>query len=248
MAQLQGKVALVTGSSRGIGAAIAKRLAHDGASVVVNYGRDKNGADSVADDIRRAGGRATAVQADVADVAAASRLVTASLEAFGRLDIVVNNAGVAALSGLDETTQQQYEQVFGVNVRGPLFLTIAAARHMTNGGRIINVSSVAATHVTSGSGIYSASKAALEALTKAHAVALGGRDITVNAVAPGMTETEMLAKNIPEDVRKQAVKDTPLHRVGTPKDIADVVAFLASDDARWVTGSVIVTAGGRGMR
>ncbi len=244
MSRLAGKVAIVTGGSRGIGAAIAKRLAKDGAIVVVNYSRKADAGAQVVAEIEAAGGEAEAIQANLAHVDQARRLIAETLEAYGRLDILVNNAGVSEFLPLDAITEAHYAHLFDVNVRGLLFATQEAARHLGEGGRIINITSGAAQATPPNTSVYSATKAAVEAMTKSHAAELGPRGITVNAVAPGITATEMLDAVIPAPVQQVMIANTPLRRVGTPEDIADVVAFLASDDARWITGQVLGVSGG----
>jgi 3-oxoacyl-[acyl-carrier protein] reductase len=245
MSDLAGKVALVTGASRGIGAAIAKRLAAEGASVVVNYSRSADAADAVVREIEAAGGQAMAAQADVADPAAVRRLFATTLERWGRLDILVNNAGVAEFRPLAAITEAHYARQFDVNVRGVLFATQEAARVMGEaGGRIVNITSGAAKAAPPNTSVYSATKAAVETMTRSHAAELGPRRITVNAVAPGLTVTDMLTQNIPAEAQQAMVKSTALGRLGTPEDIAAVVAFLVSDDGSWVTGQIIGANGG----
>src|SRR5579871_5329200 len=240
MRRLTGKVAVVTGGSRGIGAAIALRLAHEGAIVIVNYSRNAEAAAQVVEQIEASGGEAEAIQADVADLTQNQRLFAETLEGYGRLDILVNNAGVAEFRPLDQADEAHFTRQFEVNVRGALFATQEAARRMgDSGGRIINISSGAGEAAPPGTSVYSATKAALNALTKSHAAELGPRGITVNAVAPGLTQTDMLDAVIPADVRQTLIRNTPLGRLGTPEDIADVVAFLASEDARWITGQIL---------
>jgi len=245
MRRLTGKVAVVTGGSRGIGAAIALRLAHEGAIVLVNYSRNAEAAAQVVEQIEASGGEAEAIQADVADLTQNQRLFAETLEGYGRLDILVNNAGVAEFRPLDQADEAHFTRQFEVNVRGALFATQEAARRMgDSGGRIINISSGAGEAAPPGTSVYSATKAALNALTKSHAAELGPRGITVNAVAPGLTQTDMLDAVIPADVRQTLIRNTPLGRLGTPEDIADVVAFLASEDARWITGQILGVNGG----
>ncbi|HZP81151.1 MAG TPA: glucose 1-dehydrogenase [Chthonomonadaceae bacterium] len=245
MGRLAGKVAIVTGASRGIGAAIARRLAADGARVVVNYSASEEAARQVITQIGEAGGEAVAVQADLSDYWQIPGLFEMAMLQYGRLDILVNNAGVAEFHPLGEITQREYERQFDVNVRGVLFASQEAAKRFgEEGGRIINITSGAAQACPPGTSVYSATKAAVEAMTKSHAAELGPRQITVNAVAPGFTETDMLAAVFPADARASMIARTPLGRIGTPEDIADVVAFLVSDDARWITGQVIGVNGG----
>jgi 3-oxoacyl-[acyl-carrier protein] reductase len=244
-ARLQGKVALVTGASRGIGAAIAQRLAADGARVVVNYARSAGPAEEVVGRIRKAGGEASAVKADLTDPAQVKPLFDAARKAYGRVDILVNNAGVFDLRPVEQLDAGHYAAIFDLNVRGPLLATAEFARQAgPDGGRVINLSSGVVRAVMPTSSVYTASKAAIEALTRIHAAELGPKKITVNAVAPGTTDTEMLRNGLPDEMRKQMIQNTALGRLGTPEDIADVVAFLASDDGRWVTGHTIDANGG----
>lgn len=238
------KTALVTGASRGIGAAIAKRLAQDGVQVVVNYHRSPDAAQKVVAEIEAGGGTALALHADMAEPEQIRQLFAQTQERFGSLDILVCNAAVAVSGGIETLTLEDYERTFAVNVRGALIAMQEAAQRMNNGGRIISLSSGAAQACPPNMAIYNASKAALEAFTKTFATELGSRQITVNAVAPGTTETEMLHEAIPDDVLPQLIANTPLGRLGTPEDVADVVAFLASDQARWITGQIIAASGG----
>jgi 3-oxoacyl-[acyl-carrier protein] reductase len=245
MKKLEGKTAVVTGSARGIGAAIAERLAADGAAVVVNYAKSGAEAEAVAARIRKAGGRAKAVQADLSVPAQARALVEAAFKEFGRLDILVNNAGRADFRPLDAIDGGHVKALFDLNVNGPIFATQAAAPLFPKeGGRVINVSSVAARSAFAGASVYAATKAALNALTQVWAVELGAKGVTVNAVSPGPVETEMAKAVLTDDVRKGMIARTALGRIGAPADIADAVSFLASSDARWITGQVVETAGG----
>jgi 3-oxoacyl-[acyl-carrier protein] reductase len=249
MKKLEGKVALVTGAARGIGAAIAERLAADGASVAINYATSKEDAEALAERIRGNGGKAKAIHADIGNPSQAKALVDAAVKEFGRLDILVNNAGKFHIGPIGTVDEADVRSQFAVNVDGPLFATQAAASYFsTEGGRVINVSSIAATHPLPGLSVYSATKAALDALTRVWAAELGPRGVTVNAVAPGAVDTAMLKAATPrmggEEALKGMVARTPLGRLGTPSDVADVVAFLASPDARWVTGQVVEVSGG----
>jgi 3-oxoacyl-[acyl-carrier protein] reductase len=246
MGKLDGRVALVTGASRGIGAAVAERLAADGAAVIVNYAASEQDAAAVAARIRAAGGKAAAIKANMGDPAQSKALVDAAVAEFGRLDILVNNAGTIAFAPLGAIDEKQVRSQFSVNVDGPIFATQAAAGHFpAEGGRIINISSISASEALAGSGVYSATKAAIEALTRVWAVELGPKGITVNAVAPGPVDTAMFrAAPFDEDGLKWILSRTPAGRIGLPSDVADVVAFFASADARWVTGQVVDTAGG----
>ena len=249
MGKLTGKVAVVTGASKGIGAAIAERLAADGASVAINYATSKEDAEALAERIRGNGGKAKAIHADIGNPSQAKPFVDAAVKEFGRLDILVNNAGKFHIGPIGTVDEADVRSQFAVNVDGPIFATQAAASHFsTEGGRVINVSSIAATHPLPGLSVYSATKAALDALTRVWAAELGPRGITVNAVAPGLVDTAMLrAATAPmggEEAVKGMVARTPLGRLGTTSDVADVVAFLASPDARWVTGQVVEASGG----
>jgi 3-oxoacyl-[acyl-carrier protein] reductase len=247
MSNLNGKVALVTGASKGIGAAIAKALAAAGASVVVNYASDKAGADKAVAAITKAGGKAAVVQADMSKAADVTRLFTEAKQAFGKLDILVNNAGVFKFSSLDEVEPAEFHRQFDVNVLGPILASREAARHFgPDGGSIINVSSVVSTAAIAGSVVYSSTKGALDAVTRVLAAELGPRGIRVNTLAPGMVETEgtHTAGFIGGDFHKAAIAATPLGRIGQPEDIAKVAVFLASDASGWVTGERITAAGG----
>ena len=246
MKKLEGKVALVTGAARGIGAAIAERLAGDGAAVAINYAKSKEESDAVAARIRAGGGKAKVFQADMSDSTQVKALIDATVKEFGRLDILVNNAGRADFAPIGSIDAIHVRSQFALNVDGPIFATqAAAARFPQEGGRIINVSSIAATHARASMSVYSATKSALEALTRAWAAELGPKGVTVNAVAPGPVDTDMLrGAGLGADAIKGMIARTPLGRLGAPSDIADVVAFLASSDGRWVTGQVVETAGG----
>jgi 3-oxoacyl-[acyl-carrier protein] reductase len=244
VSSLTGRAAIVTGASRGIGAAIARRLAADGAIVIVTYARQEAAAHQVAREIESRGGEVDVVQADVADLGAVRRLFAETRANYGRLDILVNNAGVAEFLPLEEVREEHYSRTFDVNVRGPLFAMQEAVRVMSGPGRIVNISSGAAQAAPPGSSVYAASKAALETITRSIAAEVGAKGITVNAVSPGITQTDMLAENIPEAIQQRMIANTALGRLGTPEDIADVVAFLVSDDARWITGQVIGASGG----
>ena len=243
VAGLEGKVAVVTGASRAIGRAIAERLASDGAAVVVNYARGKADAVDVVRGITANGGRALAVQADLGSVADVRRLFHEAMEALGRLDILVNNAAVYRQAGLSEVTEDDYDSVFNLNVRGVLFALSEAARRMEKGGRIINISSDLSVQPDLERSIYGASKAAVDHMTRVAAKELGHRGITVNSVLPGPTVPGMFAL-APEAIQQAAAKRSPAGRLGTPRDVADVVAFLASEESRWVTGQVILATGG----
>jgi len=246
MSKLAGKVAVVTGASKGIGAAIAKTLAAQGAAVVVNYASSKSGADEVVQHIEAAGGKAVAVHGDVSQAAQAQGIIDAAIEQFGRLDILVNNSGIYSFAPLEAITEEDFHRQFGINVLGVLLTTQAAAKHMGEGASIINISSVASTVTPPATATYSATKGAVDAITGALAKELGPRKIRVNAINPGVVVTEgVLSAGIDQsDVFRDNVSQTPLGRAGQPDDIALIAAFLASDDARWLTGERIVAAGG----
>ncbi len=246
MAKLAGKVALVTGASKGIGAAIAKALAAAGARVVVNYASSKEGADAVVQAITAAGGRALAVQGDVSNADQAKRLVDAAIKEFGRLDVLVNNSGIYDLVAIEDVTEEHYRRTFDVNVLGVLLTTQAALKHIGAGGSIINISSAATSLAPPSSSVYTGTKAAVEGITSVLANELGPRQIRVNAILPGIVETEGThAKGfIGSDFERFAITQTPLGRVGQPDDIASVAVFLASEDARWLTGERLTASGG----
>ncbi len=246
MSRLEGKVAVVTGASKGIGAAIAKALAKDGAAVVVNYASSKAGADAVVEAITSAGGRAVAVQGDVSRAAQAQGLIEAAVSQFGRLDVLVNNSGVYDLAPIEDVTEEHYRRLFDVNVLGVLLTTQAAARHLGDGGSIVNISSAVVSIHPPTTAVYAGTKGALNAITGVLANELAPRRIRVNVVSPGLVVTEgtRAAGVVGSDMEAGFVAQTPLGRVGQPDDIAGVVAFLASDDARWVTGEEITASGG----
>jgi 3-oxoacyl-[acyl-carrier protein] reductase len=247
MSKLEGKVAIVTGASKGIGAAIARHLADEGASVVVNYASSKVDADRVVAEIGRGGGRAVAVQADVSKRADVERLFEETKTAFGRLDILVNNAGVYAFSPLEAITEEFFSRLFDINVLGPLLASQAAAAHFgPAGGSIVNVSSVVSTLSPPNSAVYSATKAAVDAITRSLAKELGPRNIRVNAINPGVVETEGTRAGgfLDGDFRKDVETKTPLGRIGQPDDVAGAAVFLASEDAAWITGETLAIAGG----
>jgi 3-oxoacyl-[acyl-carrier protein] reductase len=246
MSKLEGKVAVVTGASKGIGAAIAKALAKDGAAVIVNYASSKAGADAVVDAITATGGRAVAVKADVSQAAQAQGLVEAAVQQFGRLDVLVNNSGIYEFAAIEEVTEAHYRRLFDVNVLGVLLATQAAAKHLGEGGSIINISSAVTDVQTPTSAVYTGTKGALNAISGVLANELAPRKIRVNVVSPGyvVTEGTHTAGIAGSEMEAGFVAQTPLGRSGQPDDIAGVVAFLASDDARWVTGEVINASGG----
>ena len=240
MKSLSGKVAIVTGASNGIGRAIAERLADEGAIVVVNYSKSAEKAQLVVAGIQGKGGKALAVQADMGQVTDARRLVVDTVKQFNRLDILVNNAGKFMPKPLEETTEEDFNGVIALNAKGPYFAMQEAARALKDGGRIVNIST-GGTHLHfPGATAYLGSKAALEQYTKGLAQELAPKGITVNTVSPGFTETGMMT----EEYRQIGVQLSPMKRLGVPKDIADVVAFIVSEDARWLTGQTIQAGGG----
>jgi 3-oxoacyl-[acyl-carrier protein] reductase len=246
MAKLSGKVAIVTGASKGIGAAIAEQLAKDGASVIVNYASSSAGAETVVAKIKAAGGKAKAIRADVGKPAEAKQLIDATVSEFGRVDVLVNNAGVYEFVPLHEVTEKHFDRLFNVNVRGLLFATQAAAAAIgEQGGSIINISSMASQSPPPGGSVYSATKGAVDVITQSLAAELGPRKIRVNAVSPGPVETEGTHSMAEWDQFKTVMLPrTPLGRIGQPGDIATVVSFIASEDAGWITGQIIPAAGG----
>ncbi|HKO05996.1 MAG TPA: glucose 1-dehydrogenase [Candidatus Acidoferrales bacterium] len=246
MARLAGKVAVVTGASKGIGAAIAERLGKEGASVIVNYASSAAQAEAVVKKIQAAGGKAKAVRADVSKREEAKKLIAAAVSEFGKLDILVNNAGTYEFIPLADVTEEHFDHTFNVDVKGVLFTTQAAANVFDgNGGCVVNISSLASVAAAATASVYSAAKAAVDSMTRTLGAELGPKKIRVNSVLPGIVETEGTAnmKNF-EQFRDMMLPRTPLGRVGTPNDIAGVVAFLVSDDAAWVTGQMIQAAGG----
>jgi 3-oxoacyl-[acyl-carrier protein] reductase len=245
--KLAGKVAVVTGASKGIGAAIARHLAAEGAAVVVNYASSKTGADKVVTEITGAGGKAVAVQGDVSKKADITRLFAEAKKVFGQLDILVNNAGVYEFGPLENVTEEHFHKQFNLNVLGLLLTTQEAVKHFTPvGGSVVNISSVVGRYPLPGASVYSATKAAVDAITKSLAKELGPKKIRVNSLNPGMIETEGLhAAGFAEgDFRKHIEAQTPLGRIGQPDDIAKVAVFLASDDSGWVTGETLLVSGG----
>jgi 3-oxoacyl-[acyl-carrier protein] reductase len=244
--KLEGKVAVVTGASKGIGAEVARQLAAEGAAVVVNYATSKAGADKVVADITAKGGRAVAVQADVAKPDDIKRLFDEAKKAFGKLDVLVNNAGVYEFVPLEEVTPDHYHRQFDLNVFGLIFASREAVKHFgPGGGSIVNVSSVVSTLAIPGATVYSATKAAVDSITRTLSAELGPKKVRVNAVNPGMVATEgnYTAKE-GSDFRRQVEEKTPLGRIGRVDDIAPAVVYFASDDSKWVTGETLVIAGG----
>lgn len=245
--KLQGKVAVVTGSSKGIGASIARHLAAEGAAVVVNYSSSKEGADRVVAEVAGEGGKAVALQANLAKDSDVRRLFAETKGAFGRLDILVNNAGIYEFAPLENVTAEHFHKQFDLNVLGLILASQEAVRHFgTGGGSIINISSVAATSAPAATSVYSGTKAAVEAITRSLAKELGPRNIRVNSINPGIIETEGTRTTgiVESDFRKQVELQTPLGRIGQPEDVAPAAVFLASDDSRWITGETLYISGG----
>jgi 3-oxoacyl-[acyl-carrier protein] reductase len=246
MSKLTGKVAVVTGASKGIGAAIAKSLAKEGASVVVNYASSKAGAEKVVSAIVAAGGKAVAVGGDVSKAAEAQGIIDAAIKNYGKLDILVNNSGVYEFSPIESFTETQFHKMYDINVLGLLLTTKAAVPYLKEGASIINIGSVVSSLTPPASALYTGTKGAVDAITQVLAKELGPRKIRVNSVNPGMVETEGVkaAGFIGTDFEKGTVAQTPLGRLGQPEDIAAVATFLASNDAQWVTGELLRAGGG----
>jgi 3-oxoacyl-[acyl-carrier protein] reductase len=247
MGKLSNKVAVVTGASKGIGAGIAKALAADGASVVVNYASSKEGADKVVADIKAKGGKAVAVQGDVSKQADISKLFAETKKAFGRLDVLVNNAGVYEFAALGEVTAESFHKMFNLNVLGLILSSQEALKYFgPEGGSIINIGSTASSLNVPTAVTYTATKAAVDSVTGVLAKELGPKKIRVNSINPGMVETEGVhaAGFIGSDFQKQFESQTPLGRIGQPNDIAPIAAFLASDDSGWLTGELLLASGG----
>ena len=244
---LNGKVAVVTGASKGIGAGIAKAFGAEGASVVVNYASAKSDADRIVDEISKAGGKAVAVQANVAKKSEVQRLFAEAKKAFGKIDILVNNAGVYEFVPLEEVSERQFHRLFDTNVLGMLLVTQEALKHFNSaGGTIVNIGSLASSLTPPTAVVYNATKAAVDAITRTLAKELGPRKIRVNSINPGMVITEgAIAGGYTEgEMRKMFESLTPLGRVGQPDDIAPAAVFLASDDSKWITGEMLLIAGG----
>ncbi|KAB8319521.1 SDR family oxidoreductase [Tolypothrix campylonemoides VB511288] len=244
MAPLVEKVALVTGASRGIGRAIALKLASNGASVVVNYAGNVDKAQEVVTEIEKLGVQAIALQGDVSKVADIQRLFQQTIERFGKVDILVNNAGVIFYKPITEVTEEDFDKIFAINVKGTYFACQQAAQHLADGGRIINFSSSTTAMILPTYSAYVATKGAVEQLTRVVAKELGGRNITVNVISPGPTDTELFRQGKTEEQINRLAGMAALGRLGQVQDIADVVAFLASDEARWITGQNIRVNGG----
>ena len=247
MAKLSNKVAVVTGASKGIGAEIAKSLAAEGASVVVNYASSKEGADRVVDEIKASGGKAIGIQADVAKAGDVKRLFDETNKAFGKVDVLVNNAGVYRFGPLEEFTEEQFHQMFNTNVLGLLLATREAAKNFNGGGgSIINIGSAVTELFPPTTSVYTATKGAVDAVTQVLANELGPRKIRVNSINPGVINTEGAVTQgvIGSEFEEMALSKTPLGRTGLPKDVAPIAVFLASDDSGWLTGETIVASGG----
>ncbi|MGH4019106.1 MAG: SDR family oxidoreductase [Pseudonocardiaceae bacterium] len=245
MKALDGATAVVTGGSRGIGRAIVQRLAADGAAVVFGYATDQARAEAVVDQVRAGGGRVWAVRADLAEPAQIEQLFATADEHLGdRLDVLVNNAAIPGLVALTGATTTDFDHVFAVNTRAAFLAMQQAARRMSDGGRIVNISTVSTSWPGPGEALYAASKGALEQLSRVASREFGPRQITVNTVSPGTTDTDFLRENVSTETRETVAHMTPLGRLGTPEDIAAVVAFLAGPDSAWVTGQNIRADGG----
>lgn len=246
MSRLTGKVAVVTGASKGIGAAIARALAAEGASVVVNYSSSKAGADAIVAEITKKGGKAVAAGGDVSKTGEAQGIIDAAIRNYGRLDILVNNSGVYEFAPIQEFTEEQFHRQFNTNVLGLLLTTRAAVKHLTEGASIINIGSVVTRLTPPASAVYSGTKGAVDAITGVLAKELGPKRIRVNTINPGIVETEgtISAGFIGSDFEKALAAQAPLGRTGRPDDIADIAVFLASNDSRWVTGEHIIASGG----
>ena len=244
MEQNTQKVALVTGASRGIGLAVAERLARDGFTLIVNYSESAAPAEALVRKIEQAGGRALAAKADISDADSVRRMFDAAETAFGGVDVLVNNAGVMTLASIADSDDASVDRHIAVNLKGTFNTLREAAKRLRSGGRIINFSSSVVGMLMPTYGVYAATKAAVEAMTRVLAKEVRGRNITVNAVAPGPTATELFLKGKPQDVVDRMAKMAPLERLGQPSDIADVVAFLAGPDAAWVNGQVLRVNGG----
>jgi 3-oxoacyl-[acyl-carrier protein] reductase len=246
MSKLKGKVAVVTGASKGIGAAIAKSLAAEGASVVVNYASSKAGADTVVAAITTAGGKAVAVGGDVSKAAEANGIIDAAIKNYGRLDILVNNSGVYEFTPIEAITEEQFHKAFNVNVLGLLLTTQAALKHLSEGASIINIGSVASRITPPNSVVYTGTKGAVDAITGVLSRELGPKKIRVNTINPGVVETEGTHSGgvIGSDFEKAAIAQTPLGRIGQPGDIASIAVFLASEDSAWLTGEQLLATGG----
>ena len=246
MSKLAGKVAVVTGASKGIGAGIARALAAEGAAVVVNYASSKAGADAVVEAITQAGGKAVAVQGDVSKGDQAEGIIDAAIQNFGQLDVLVNNSGVYEFGAIEAITEEHFHRQFDINVLGLLLVTKAAEKHLGEGASIINISSAVTSVLMPQSAVYTGTKGAVDAITGVLANELGPRKIRVNAINPGVVETEGTheAGVVGSEMEAGFAAQTPLGRIGQPDDIAAVAVFLASDDSRWLTGEKLLASGG----
>ena len=246
MSKLNGKVAVVTGASKGIGASIARALAAEGASVVVNYASGKDGAESVVADIIAAGGKAITIRGDVTKAAEAEGIIDAAIKNYDHLDILVNNSGIYSFAPIESITEDHFHKQFNINVLGLLLTTQAAVKHLGEGGSIINLGSVVSRVTPPNSAVYSGTKGAVDAITGVLSRELGPKKIRVNSINPGMVETEgtHTAGFSGSEFEAGVVSQTPLGRVGQPNDIASVAVFLASDDSAWLTGERITASGG----
>lgn len=244
MGTLKGKVAVVTGASRGIGRATAERLAREGASVVVNYVKNADGANAVVAALKAYSGQALAIRADVSRLDDIRRLFGETVKHFGKLDILVANAGYSVFKPLAEITEEDFDQAYALNAKGTFFCLQGALRHITDGGKIVCVSTIGTELNLPGGSCYFGSKAAVEQFCRVLAREVAPRKITVNVVSPGFTETQMLLANVGPDARREFVALTPLARLGQPEDIAEAIAFLVSHDARWITRQNIAVDGG----
>ncbi|MCU1321449.1 MAG: 3-oxoacyl-(acyl-carrier-protein) reductase [Acidobacteriaceae bacterium] len=246
MSKLTGKVAVVTGASKGIGAAIAKSLAAEGASVVVNYASSKSGADTIVAAIVAAGGKAVAVGGDVSKASEAQGIIDAAIKNYGKLDILVNNSGVYEFAPIEDVTEEQFHKIFNINVLGTILTTQAAAKHLTEGASIINIGSGASRLTPPNSTVYTGTKGALDAITGVWAKELGPKKIRVNSINPGFVITEGVhtAGFVGSDFANGFIAQTPLGRAGQPGDIASIAVFLASEDSAWLTGELIIASGG----
>jgi 3-oxoacyl-[acyl-carrier protein] reductase len=246
MSKLKGKVAVVTGASKGIGAGIAKSLAAEGASVVVNYSSSKEGADAVVAAITKAGGKAVAVGGDVSKAKEAQSIIDAAIKNFGKLDILVNNSGVYEFAPVEGITEESFHKMFNVNVLGALLVTQAAIKHLGDGASIINIGSAITRGKPAGTAVYAATKGAIDTITSVFAKEFGARKIRVNSINPGLVETEGTQSQgvLGSDFEKTLIQQTPLGRVGHTNDIAKVAVFLASDESGWMTGELLLASGG----
>jgi len=244
MQQNNAKVALVTGASRGIGMAVAERLARDGFKLIINYSENAAPAEELVRKLEGAGAQAIAVKADISDPRAVREMFDAAETTFGGVDVLVNNAGIMALASIAETDDASFDRHIAVNLKGTFNTLREAAKRLRGGGRIVNFSSSVVNRLVPTYGVYIATKAAVEGLTSVLAKELRGRSITVNAVSPGPTATDLFLKGKPQEVVDQLAKMAPLERLGQPSDIADVVSFLAGPDAAWVNGQVLRVNGG----